>query len=478
MVQYELGDGMNAAERIYETLARDGASAPLRSETLARRMEEDIASGPLQTGDSLGSVRALAEKYGVGRSAVCEAIRILERRGLGRMRTGRGGGLVLSRPAMELTAEELADFARLTGLNRRQLLDAREAVDGAAARLAAERKPGEAELSRLMQIAASDESPLTRDLRLRAELALLSGNAAVRLFVQCLNSLTLDFAAPAPAEDRAPWVSALVPALAQGDGAAAATITCGPLHEVSLWLVLADEAAPVHCRPAAEADPQQNRSTEVARAIVSDLGDLGAADARLGSEWELCERYGVGRLILRQAIRMLEDRGVVECRRGRGNGLLGRSPQPYGAVRQAVAFLMAEDFEPRDIGELLCFLNLNAPALAVARADDAQRRRLIDVLERVETCDPVDRADYLELVRCVAELSDVPMVDIFCRCLVAYEARFRKDLPATFHRGAQNPYLTHLHRLLAAGPLTGEALHQAKTETAAVMLDISRCRVP
>ena len=469
---------MTAAERIYESLARDGASAPLRSETLARRMEEDIASGPFRTGDSLGSVRVLAERYGVGRSAVCEAIRILERRGLGRMRTGRGGGLVLSRPIMELAAEELADFARLTGMTRRQLLDAREAVDGAAARLAAERKPGEAELARLMQIAVSDEPPLIRDLGLRAELAQLSGNAAVRLFVQCLNSLTLDFAATGPAGHDLPWPSTLIAALARSDSAAAAGAICGSLDGLSLRLIAADDGAPVHCRPAADADPQENRSTEVARAILSDLGDLGAADARLGSEWELCERYGVGRLILRQAIRMLEDRGMVECRRGRGNGLLARSPRPYGAIRQAVAFLMAEDFEARDIGELLCLLNLNAPAQAVARADDAQRRRLVEVLRRVETCDPVDRGDYLELVRCVAELSDVPMVDIFCRCLVAYEARFRKDLPATFRRGAQNPYLTNLHRLLAAGPLTGEVLRQAKAETAAMMLDISRCRAP
>jgi DNA-binding FadR family transcriptional regulator len=469
---------MNAAERIYDTLARDGASAPLRSETLARRMEEDIASGPLQTGDSLGSVRALAERYGVGHSAVCEAIRILERRGLGRMRTGRGGGLVLSRPAMDPTAEELADFARLTGINRRQLLDAREAVDGATARLAAERKPGEAELARLMQIAASDEPPLARDLALRTELAQLAGNAAVRLFVQCLNSLTLDFARPAPPRDRSLWASALVSALAQGDGEAAARATCNSLDALSLWLVVSHGAAPVHGRTAADTDAQQNRSTEVARAILADLARLGDAGARLGSEWDLCERYGVGRLILRQAIRMLEDRGMVECRRGRGNGLLARSPQPYGAVRQAVAFLMAEDFEPGDIGELLCLLNLSAPALAVARADEAQRRRLIGMLERVETCDPIDRADYLELVRCVAELSDVPMIDIFCRCLVAYEARFRKNLPDTFGRGAQNPYLNHLRRLLAAGPLTGEALRQAKAETAAMMLDISRCRAP
>jgi hypothetical protein len=100
------------------------------------------------------------------------------------------------------------------------------------------------------------------------------------------------------------------------------------------------------------------------------------------------------------------------------------------------------------------------------------------VLGRIDGLDPVGRADYLELVQCVAELSDVPMVDIFCRCLVAYEARFRKDLPDTFRPGAQRPYIQQLRRLLAAGPLAGDALLRAKGETAAMMLGISRCPAP
>jgi len=259
MVHYDPGGGMNAAERIYAALARDGASAPLRSEILARRMEEDIASSPLRAGCSLGSVAALAARYGVGRSTVCEAVRILERRGLGRMRTGRGGGLVLSRPDVELTAEEMAGFARLTGVTLRQLLDAREAVDCAAARLAAARKPGEAELGRLLQIATADKPALARDLAVRTEIARLSGNAAVGLFVRCLHSLTLDFAGPPPAREGSPWASGLVSALAQGDGAAAASVVCGSLDDLSLWLVVADAAASVHGRAVIEADPQQNR---------------------------------------------------------------------------------------------------------------------------------------------------------------------------------------------------------------------------
>ena len=101
---------MATAERIYEAVARDGASAVLRGEMLARRMEEEIAAGGLGAGENLGSVRELAARYGAGRSTVCEAIRILERRGLGRMRPGRSGGLILTKPDLTTVAEEFMPF--------------------------------------------------------------------------------------------------------------------------------------------------------------------------------------------------------------------------------------------------------------------------------------------------------------------------------------------------------------------------------
>lgn len=477
MVHYDVAGGMNAAERIYEAVARDGASAALRGELLARRIEEDIASGHLQAGDSLGSVRVLAARYGVGRPAVCEAVRILERRGLGRMRTGRSGGLILSRPALEAAAGELADFARLSGFSLRQLLDAREAVDGAAARLAAERRPPPSELERLRQ-AAADQPALTGDLAARGETARLTADPAIQLFVRCLDDLTLDYAATTPSAEAPAWPLALASALAEGDGRSAAGIACASLDELRPLLADADGSVRGPLRLPAGSGPQQKRSSAVAEAMAADLSRLGGAGARLGSEWELCERYGVGRPILRQAIRTLEDRGMVECRRGRGQGLMARALQPNGAIRQAVAFLMAETFDPARVGKLLCLLNVASPALAVSRAGADQRRRLARLLRRIETRDPVARADHLDLVRCVAELSDVPMVDVFCRCLVAYEARFRRNLPETFSPGARHPYIDHVRRLLSAAPLDGDALRQAKAETAEMMLDLSRCSPP
>ncbi len=472
---------MATAERIYDAVARDGASAALRGETLARRMEEEIAAGRLGAGDSLGSVRVLAARYGVGRSAVCEAVRILERRGLGRMRPGRSGGLILAKPDLTMMAEELADFFRLTGLSLRQLMDAREAVDGATARLAAEKLRSGAELAGLRDLGAPGEASVVRDLAFRAGVAELAGDPALRLFVQCLNSLTLDFASLDSAERdrRGACLAAgaredLISALGRGDCDGAADATSAGLCVLRRWLDA--KVTPGHERPLDDAvcDGHTNRSSEIARTLAAELKQHPDAGSRLGSEWELCERLGVGRLILRQAIRMLEDRGLVASQRGRGHGLVACRPQPFGGIRQAVAWLMTERFDPMDVGKLLCLLNLVAPLLAVTRARAPGRRRLEAVLAAVEACDPVDRSDVLEMVRCVAELADVPLVDVFCRCLVAYEARFREHFRESFSQAGQRQYVDHLRRLLKVRNWTPDSVRLAKAETVALMLAYSR----
>lgn len=476
---------MATAERIYGAVARDDSIAALKGEVLARRMEEEIAAGGLGAGDSLGSVRELAVRYGVGRSAICEAIRILERRGLGRMRPGRSGGLILAKPGLTMVAEELADFFRLTGLSLRQLMDAREAVDGAAARLAAETLPSGSELARLRSFGASGDASVVGELAVQTEVARLAGDPALRLFVQCLNSLTLEFASlngvdrdSGGARLAARTREDLISALGRGDCAGAAEASSASLHVLRGWL---DPVATAGCKrpPAGGAcEVHTNRSSEIARTLAAELLQHRDVGSRLGSEWELCERLGVGRLILRQAIRMLEDRGLVASQRGRGHGLIACEPQAYGAIRQAVAWLMSEQFDPMNVGKLLCLLNLVAPLLAVTRAYGPQRRRLEAVLTAVEAFDPIDRSDVLEMVRCVAELADVPLVDVFCRCLVAYEARFRKHFPESFSQASQRPYIDHLRQLLKVRAWTSDSMRRAKAETADLMLAYSQRASP
>ena len=393
---------MNAAERIYVASTQAGDTSSRLAEELARRIEDDIAAKNLPVGGALGSLRELSERYSVGRSVVREAVGLLERRGLGRLRPGPCGGFILATPQPQAIGEQLADYFRATGITLRQLQDAREAIDSMAARLAVVEKPPEA--------------------------------AVLRLFVECLDSLSRDFA-------RADM---------RGE------------PETSK-----QEGSP-------RTPPAGTLSAAIARELAAEIVRSGSAGARLGSEWDLCERFNVSRLTLRQAIRLLQDGGLVECRRGRGNGLVVRDRRASGAIRLVLAYLIGGKLDPMTAGTLLFQLNCFVPALAVSRADAGQRQQLEAALTRVESCDPFDRCDLLGLVHCVSRAADSPIIDLFSRCFAAYEARFRPSLAERLPASAQASYFKLVRRLLDGFPIGGVSqLEWAKNESSALMLDMS-----
>jgi DNA-binding FadR family transcriptional regulator len=469
---------MNAAERIYAASTSQGETVSRLAEELARRIEDDIASSDLPPGGAFGSMRELSLRYNVGRSVAREAMGLLERRGLGKLRRGPSGGFILARPQPETIGEELADHFRLAGITLRQLMDAREAVDFMAARLAASAKRSPSDMERLN--AALEMEGLSGRLAAQIEIARLAGEPMLLLFVECLNSLTIDFGRidgrPGRDASGAPMGAAMIRALLAGDPDAAEAEAVRAHAELASWL---DDRSPRSERMEASRLPETHGTlaTAIARELASEIVTSGSAGARLGSEWDLCERFNVSRLTLRQAIRLLEDSGLVECRRGRGNGLLVRDRRTTGAIRLMLAYLIGSKADPRATGSILFQLNCFVPALAVGRADPAQRRQLDAALTRIEVCDPFDRLDLLSLVHCVSRLADSPIIDLFSRCLAAYEARFGPTLAERLPASAQASYFRLIRRLLdrpkASSPTE---MAQAKMEASALMLEMSRSR--
>ena len=117
---------MNTAERIYVASTCEGESRTRLTEELARRIEDDIAGLCMVPGVSLGSLRELSERYRAGRSVVREAVGLLERRGLGRLRPGPCGGFILARPTPEYIGAALAEHFLSSGVQPHHVQDARE----------------------------------------------------------------------------------------------------------------------------------------------------------------------------------------------------------------------------------------------------------------------------------------------------------------------------------------------------------------
>jgi hypothetical protein len=133
--------------------------------------------------------------------------------------------------------------------------------------------------------------------------------------------------------------------------------------------------------------------------------------------------------------------------------------------------------DPMAAGTILFQLNRFVPALAVSRANRAQRATLEQLLSRVQRTDAIERYDLLRLVQCVSQVADSPIIDLFSRCLAAYEARFHPFLAERLPLHMQAEYFDLLRRLLdKLEPDDGTQLEWAKQESSRVMLEMSRTR--
>lgn len=107
---------------------------------VARDIVEDITSARTPSGTVLPSEAEMIKQYGVSRASMREALRILEVLGLIVMKTGPGGGPVVSSVQSNDFAAISALFFQFLGATYRDLFEARRRFEPIAARLAAERR--------------------------------------------------------------------------------------------------------------------------------------------------------------------------------------------------------------------------------------------------------------------------------------------------------------------------------------------------
>jgi GntR family transcriptional repressor for pyruvate dehydrogenase complex len=105
-------------------------------EQVSERLGAEIGS-TLHPGDALPPERELAERFGVGRSSVREALRMLESRGL---IASRGSGAFVVAPWRNPFEEPLSVVVAGEDVDRTQLFEVRRMLEAEAAALAAERR--------------------------------------------------------------------------------------------------------------------------------------------------------------------------------------------------------------------------------------------------------------------------------------------------------------------------------------------------
>ena len=376
-----------------EALEQRGAPA-----RVAWEIERLAAQRGWPAGESLGSEAELRRWFGVSRETLREAIRIGESRGAMRMKRGRSGGLILSRPTIEQTAASLAAYMRATGISSTEF---ERSVRGFDMLLAWQlvRGPKELPARRI------NESP-------RHWLARASGRTTYLIYLAALDELAPHMTG------RAGIPKELGEVIAKRD----------PRAIMELLSKLPFVSSRAHAEESSCPD-NSARAAAIAVAMAERGVSGGAVD--LGNEAALCEDFDTSRPILRQALRILQDLDLIQVRLGRGGGYTLKPPSPIGIIRQMFVWLAARNCCPFSLNELMWDLNsanLRIAGEQLAAMTQAERHSHCDRLDRILKESPPG-AKFIALQQGLAAIARCPVVDTLARCIVSYQARSYGDLP-------------------------------------------------
>lgn len=171
----------------------------------------------------------------------------------------------------------------------------------------------------------------------------------------------------------------------------------------------------------------------VAHRLTTELiRDDVPAGTRLANERVMLLKSGVSRGTLREALRLLETRGVIYLKQGPGGGPVVRRPQPDD-MAEALSLLL--EFEGCSLAEVIdtrAILEPVASRRAAERVTGSQVDRLVHTVEAIRAA-PTDREVFFSesqaFHRIVGELSGDRPLRICNRALHAIANAAVRDVP-------------------------------------------------
>ena len=334
------------------------AREPISSE-ITRRLIDYLISGEIQPGELLPSERRLAESLGVGRSHVRQAVKSLAVLGLIDVR--QGAGTYLRRTDSPLLPLALEWGLLLGAKGTADLIEARRQLEVLLAGLAAERRTDEqlVEMHRLLSVmeqSAGTDEFVDADVALHLQITMAAGNQSLLQVMRAIRTLLEVWVyrvAHTPGTAPPTWAehSAVVHAIEDRDPSTARQAMehhmAGALGRLQETLSDRDAgdgyvAHVASSRPAApmaggipagrNSEPRRvglsepidisdrvGTSIEISRRLLDYLlSGRVQPGQRLPPERKLAEMLGVGRSVLREALRSLTLLGLVEVRPGDG----------------------------------------------------------------------------------------------------------------------------------------------------------------
>jgi len=112
---------------------------PRTFDSICQKVRDLLAAGTLKPGDKLPAERQLAEQFGVGRSALREALRTLEASGVLTLKKGAYGGAFIREGDPSRVTQVIQDLLYLGSISLENLTEARVLIQDVIVRLACQR---------------------------------------------------------------------------------------------------------------------------------------------------------------------------------------------------------------------------------------------------------------------------------------------------------------------------------------------------
>lgn len=166
-----------------------------RSDLMVDKITNSILNNDLTDGEMLPPEHQLCELFGVSRSILREAIRILSSKGL--VEVKQGHGTFVHFPKIDIPLEAVANYLMTNSFSLTQLMEVRTPIEVEIAKLAAERREEshladmEAAIQVMKKAAVSDEGYADADNQFHNAIIDASGNPLfsimIRSIMGCIN---------------------------------------------------------------------------------------------------------------------------------------------------------------------------------------------------------------------------------------------------------------------------------------------------
>lgn len=130
------------------------------------------------------------------------------------------------------------------------------------------------------------------------------------------------------------------------------------------------------------------KNTKVYEQVIEQIktmienGKLKRGD-KLPSERDLVEQLGVSRASIREALRVLEIIGLIDCKQGEGNFI--KRNFETGLFEPLSVMFMLNGGKPNEMFELRRVMEVETAALAAKRITDEELKELYNLIEQMDT---------------------------------------------------------------------------------------------